>query len=577
VPATPSTGSGEGEALAAGSNAGSAAHREIDPVAGSASARASRRLEDSRRTISLRARLALTGSSLIVVLILLILAANWVLFRQTLVGTMETSGRAQAALLAFEVAPYVEADSPDQAVRCLSGFFQSDAALYASVHGSDGRQLAFLGDPPERELDASIPEEMSSRWSSELLVVRAPVRDSRLQAIGVIQLGLLSGRLNPAFHLAPLIFLAMGVVFALLALLIGQMQARSVVSPLLELAEAARAVRRGAEPTTLAVRRRDEIGLVLASFNEMAEHLRASRCEVARREGELEEAVRRRTEELRAKNLALAVQNEQVREASRLKSDFVASISHELRTPLNAIMALSELLRDEVTGPLANEEQRHQLHLIRQAGENLLRLINDILDLSRIEAGRVEIRPQEVDLCDVLREVAEEMRPLAARKGIELRVSMPESMRLWFDPDRVGQIVRNLVGNAVKFTDRGHVLVQGTADAREERITLSVEDTGIGIAPQDQEAIFQEFRQVDGSDTRKHGGTGLGLAISRRLVGLMEGQIEVKSDLGRGAVFSFWVPARRERPARPAAPSAPSSVLQLPKGWEDDGGDMRVA
>jgi signal transduction histidine kinase len=189
----------------------------------------------------------------------------------------------------------------------------------------------------------------------------------------------------------------------------------------------------------------------------------------------------------------------------------------------------------------------------------------------------VEIRPQEVDLRDVMTAVADEMRPLASQKEIELKCTMPPGTRLWFDPDRVGQILRNLVGNAVKFTDRGHVLFAGCHDAERERIVLSVEDTGIGIAPQDQEAIFQEFRQVDGSVTRKHGGTGLGLAISRRLVLLMGGEIGVRSDLGRGSVFTFWVPAPPECPVRPEAEPAPPSVLQLPRSWDEESGDLRAA
>jgi signal transduction histidine kinase len=141
----------------------------------------------------------------------------------------------------------------------------------------------------------------------------------------------------------------------------------------------------------------------------------------------------------------------------------------------------------------------------------------------------------------------------------------------------VGQVIRNLVGNAVKFTERGHVALEGRVDPECERIEISVEDTGIGIAPQDQEAIFQEFRQVDGSVTRKHGGTGLGLAISRRLVGLMEGEIEVRSDLGRGSVFTFWVPAYREKPVARPTQAKPESVLQMPHGWDEDGGDQAVA
>jgi signal transduction histidine kinase/CheY-like chemotaxis protein len=265
---------------------------------------------------------------------------------------------------------------------------------------------------------------------------------------------------------------------------------------------------------------------------------------------ELESTVCQRTEELNRKNQALALQNEEILEASRLKSDFLANMSHELRTPLNAILALSELLRDEVSGPLANDEQRRQTSMIHQSGESLLHLINDVLDLSKIEAGRLDIRWQETDLAELLSEAVEKLRPLAARKGLDLRLRVDPSRPLFADPDRIHQVVLNLLGNAIKFTDRGRIEVRGTVDEQDERFTVSVMDTGVGIAPHDHEHIFHEFRQLEGSATRRHGGTGLGLAISRRLAHLLGGDITLQSDLGQGSVFTFFAPVYREHPAR---------------------------
>ncbi len=261
--------------------------------------------------------------------------------------------------------------------------------------------------------------------------------------------------------------------------------------------------------------------------------------------------------------MALALQNEKILEISRMKTDFLANMSHELRTPLNGILALSELLRDEVSGPLPNDEQRKQAAMIHQSGQTLLRLINDILDLSRIEAGRIEIRYESVDLRQLLQRALEEVRPLADRKSLDLHLSLNAGPDLWVDSTRVQQVFVNIVGNAIKFTERGRVSVRSRIDPEEERLTVVVEDTGIGIAPQDHEKIFQEFRQVDGSATRRFGGTGLGLSISRRLARLMGGNIELVSDLGQGSRFTFWTPAFREQPKLPQIDSASRRITLL--------------
>jgi signal transduction histidine kinase len=437
--------------------------------------------------------------------------------------------------------------------------------VFAEITTPDGRSVALVGDPPREPLDPGLPEQTESLRRDGLLIIRTPLRDSRQQPLGALAVGFEDGRGARVLARGTFALVLVGVVAAAIAFLIGDRQSRRLVAPLLELAGAVRRVGRGGQPVFLGVTRHDEIGLVQDAFNGMAERLRTSRGELERQRAELEETVRARTEELRRKNVALALQNDRVVEASRMKSDFVANMSHELRTPLNAILALSELLRDEVTGPLRNDEQRWQLDLIHQGGENLLRLINDVLDLSRVEAGKVELRPELTDTAGLLRTVAEEMRPLARQKGLDLHLETPGGIPLWYDVDRVTQVLRNLIGNAVKFTERGWVRVAGCIDPEEERLTFWVEDTGIGVAPRDHDAVFQEFRQVDGSVTRRYGGTGLGLAISRRLVRLMGGELALRSDLGQGATFTFWIPAFRERPEQLGAPE-PASVLDLPEG-----------
>lgn len=544
----------ETDALDAGSSAGEPGVTALEAGLGA-----------GLRAGSLRNRLRLGGTALVAGLAVLLLGLNWAVLRSMIRGDTEKAARDIATILADAAAPAVEAHSREDVAQVLTRLFRLDDAVFAGINTPDGRSLALVGDAPREPLAPSVPERTIALRRGGLLIIRTPLRDSRQQPLGVLVVGFEEGPGTRALARGTFAFILVGMAAAGIAFVVGDRQSRRLVAPLLELAGAVRRISHGGEPVILGVTRHDEIGLVQNAFNGMAERLRASRGELERQRAELEETVRLRTEELRRKNVALAVQNDRVVEASRMKSDFVANMSHELRTPLNAILALSELLRDEVTGPLPVEEQRVQLDLIHQGGENLLRLINDVLDLSRVEAGKVDLRSELTDTAGLLRTVTEEMRPLARQKGLDLRFEVPEATPLWYDADRVTQVLRNLIGNAVKFTERGWVRVAGRVDPEEERLTFWVEDTGIGVAPRDHDSVFQEFRQVDGSATRRHGGTGLGLAISRRLVRLMGGELALRSDLGQGATFTFWISAFRERPERLGAPG-PASVLDLPEG-----------
>ncbi len=263
---------------------------------------------------------------------------------------------------------------------------------------------------------------------------------------------------------------------------------------------------------------------------------------MAERERRLQAQLESATAELRQKNLLLAFQNEKVMEINRLKSAFLANVSHELRTPLNAIIALSEMLRDELSGPL-NEEQKRQASMIFQSGSKLLDLINQVLDLSKIEAGKLEVKRRPAFVIEELRDAVEALRPLAASKGLALEFhGEGGGVEVLADTGKLRQVVTNLVGNAIKFTETGGVSVRAVLDARRSKLTVQVEDTGPGIPPEHQRHIFDEFEQVDGSSTRRHGGTGLGLAISQKLVVLMGGEIWVESEPGKGARFAFVVP-----------------------------------
>ncbi len=234
--------------------------------------------------------------------------------------------------------------------------------------------------------------------------------------------------------------------------------------------------------------------------------------------------------------------NLQLERANRLKSEFLASVSHELRTPMNAIIGYTKLMLDGLDGDLT-EQQVADLQRVAQAADNLLGLINGLLDLAKIEAGKMELNAEEVDVQTVVEEVIELVRPQAEAKGLGLEMDVPRMLPAAFaDRARVRQVLVNLAANAVKFTDHGSVTV--AASTADGWITLSVSDTGVGISPEAQTYIFDEFRQADSSTTRRYGGTGLGLAISKRLVALHGGRIWVDSALGSGSTFRFTLPVR---------------------------------
>jgi signal transduction histidine kinase/DNA-binding response OmpR family regulator len=274
------------------------------------------------------------------------------------------------------------------------------------------------------------------------------------------------------------------------------------------------------------------------------------------------ESERRSRAELEAANEALRVARDEALAASQLKSAFLANMSHEIRTPMNAVIGMTSVLLDSGLDPA----QREYAEMVRIAGESLLEIINGILDLSKIEAGRLTLDSTEFDLRILFEEVVELLAQRASDKGLELTALVDGGVppRLIGDPGRLRQVLVNLVGNAVKFTEQGEVALRAgieSAGPGELVLRCEVDDTGIGIAPAEREHLFEAFYQVDTSDTRVQGGTGLGLAISRQLVELMGGRVAVESEVGTGS--RFWFTVRLGLPAEEATPSSsPQAGLQ---------------
>jgi signal transduction histidine kinase len=287
------------------------------------------------------------------------------------------------------------------------------------------------------------------------------------------------------------------------------------------------------------------------------------------------EEIRRREEESKQLNLELGDTNrgvvalyaelderaEQLRKAGELKTRFLSNMSHEFRTPLNSILALSRLLLDHIDGELAPEQER-QVGYIRRSAESLLELVNDLLDLAKVEAGKVDVKATSFKVSSLFGALRGALRPLQVSPAVELIFDSADEMpELVTDEAKVAQVLRNLVSNALKFTEKGEVRVRAQYDAEPDFAIFTVRDTGIGIAPEDQKRIFEEFSQVETRLQKKTKGTGLGLPLSRSLAELIGGTIRVESVLGQGSVFTLTIPARLGGAAAPAPELSKKRVL----------------
>jgi len=470
--------------------------------------------------------LALTGGGLV--------AYDTWTARQALTGELEGT----AAMLASNTDAALTFDDVDAASEILASLSARPDVLGAALYRRSGGVVARYTPADGVQLPTRAPAAGTTIDGGRVHVVRDVCNEGGC----VGRLLLIADQRALERRRAGMLAIFSGVFIVSLAVayVLGARLQQPIIRPLRQLADAALAVSRSRrfdvalpEPSRL-----DEIGVVITAFNDMVREIGTLYRDLQAHRDSLEHAVAERTAELqRAKERAEA--------ASRFKSEFLANMSHEIRTPMNGVLGMTELALEANPSPA----QRDHLETIRRSAESLLHVIDDVLDFSKIEAGRLDVDVSPFELATTLQDAVGTLAVRAHQRGLDLVWDQVAGLPtvILGDAGRLRQVLINLLGNAIKFTPSGSVqlLVHLAPDAQgEPRLHFAVRDTGIGIAPARQHAIFEAFTQADGSTTRMFGGTGLGLTISTRLVTLMGGTLRVASEEGRGSTFFFDLPLR---------------------------------
>jgi len=320
-------------------------------------------------------------------------------------------------------------------------------------------------------------------------------------------------------------------------------RSNAITRPIKRLTDTVRSITSGNLETPIEKNASGEIGVLQSCINNMAEELRHSQSNMEEQLNEYTRELQQTMEELEIRNAELDITRSKAIYANNAKSEFLANMSHEIRTPLSGIIGFSELLQETTL----SSQQKDYTNTIQKSARNLLEIINDILDLSKIESGKTEISTSEFNLVDIIEDIINLLNPTAMDKNIELfyRIERDVPIIIQSDPFRIHQILTNLVGNAIKFTDEGYVYLQvtrGELENSRDSIKFTVSDTGIGMNSNDKQKLFKAFTQADTSITRRFGGTGLGLVISRKLTLLMKGEIGFDSTENEGSTFWFTIP-----------------------------------
>jgi signal transduction histidine kinase/DNA-binding response OmpR family regulator len=456
--------------------------------------------------------------------------------------------------------------APDKPLLALNHLDAEVEIVAAAIYNAEGKLLAKYIKSGASEFIPP-PQRFSTLFNTDRTVILTPIRGTDQKVLGTLFIKADPDAVQDS-RVGNLVRGAGGILLisTLFALVVAYFLQGRISKPITLLASASRSV---AEKQDFSVRvpqtSNDEIGMLIGSFNLMlatiqqrSADLEAARTSLEEANHTLEKKVQERTAELGSALMT-------AREASHAKSSFLAKMSHELRTPLNAIIGYSELLSEDTDDAAVKED----LNKILSAARHLLGLINDVLDLSKIEAGKMDLYIEPLDLWTVVQEIAGLVTPLCEKRNNTLVVECSDSIGVVHaDATKLRQILLNLLSNASKFTESGQVTMKATREplAGEDWIKIDISDTGIGMTGEQMGRLFQAFTQADSSTASKYGGTGLGLAICRQFARIMGGEVSVTSEVGKGSTFTLRMPARVRRPkttssGAPLSASSPTATV----------------
>jgi signal transduction histidine kinase/CheY-like chemotaxis protein len=515
-------------------------------------------LERPNHTISRRLtwmNMLVSGTALLLACTAFI-AYDMVTFQANMFRNLST----QAQIIGSNTASALLFNDQQSAENTLSALRASPEILSACIYTPDGRPFATYSRDQAGQVQAlpTIPPgqaEIHRLRNREIVLVRSIVFQGKPTAIVYIRSGVeeLNRRLERYAGIAAIVLLAS----MLAALLVSSIFRRAVAEPIVRLAEIAKTVCRDRNYSLRATPTRGgsgELAILIDAFNKMLAQTQQSEGALRQSRDQLEQRVKERTAELETAKKeveefshSVVRAKEEVERASKFKDQFLSTMSHELRTPLNAVLGFSDLLADERYGSL-NDRQRRYVSNIHSGGQHLLKLISDILDLSKIEAGRMDLAIQDVPIEAVFDEVANILRPLAEKKSQTLSQNAEAGTAVRADATRLKQMLMNLAGNAIKFTPEGG-RIELVARQVESQVRVEVRDTGLGIPPEEQKRIFEAFYRLRGSGEATEG-TGLGLAITQRLAELHGSELKLETEPGRGSCFYFSLPGAELRAPR---------------------------
>jgi len=453
---------------------------------------------------------------------------------------METKGESMARMLAYNLSPALDFDDRQSIEELVKGAFQDkDLSLIKIVRHQYGDTLSFQPEEQALSKHEFIPfptdTAVKAFMDKNQLYVTSPIKAGQ-RPLGVLMLSFSLIHIEKEITKRRSLIFGLNLLVLIVGIVIANRLSGLLTRPIYKLIGAAFKLSQGEWGVQVPATHSDEIGVLASTFNRMSENLKESK-------EELEKYTRNLDDQVKARTLELEIQTGRAVQADRMKSQFLANTSHELRTPLNSIIGFLGLILDGYCND--EKEQKEFIQNAHLSAKHLLSLINDVLDIAKIEAGKLELELEDVDLKALFEEINSLARVQAEQKKLKMSFVCEDEFvpHVYADLGRLKQVMLNLIGNAIKFTDKGWITIRTKVQKDKGNVLIQVEDTGVGVPPEVQDKLFQKFSQADSSTSRKYGGSGLGLSITKNLVEMMGGKIKLESaGRGKGTRISFTVP-----------------------------------